>query len=387
MSRPAAGVRGAGACMECRRRSWLLENLSAILDYHRGDPARLSELLALGDGELIDALAGARRQELKRTHSRLPAGNVRSFAGGGEVCMHEAGWPPGLHAEGAPRMLWLTSAPERLECLLRMPTVSILGGPGASPYGAEMAGALARGLAAAGVTIVAGLAGEIARAAHRGVLEVEGGSLAIAGDGIGSVRPAAAATLSREIARAGCVVSELGPRGSGRGWGAVAAERTTAAFGNVAILVESEAAVGPLAGGRSAVSLGRPLGAVPGPLTSRLSGGPHVMIREGATLIRDAGDVLELLYAADPDIRRLDGQLESRSLEEPLRSILERVGAGEDTPERLARGASDAGGVLAALGELEAIGLLRRLPGGRYQARNPVTPERDTSRELRRSEP
>jgi DNA processing protein len=111
------------------------------------------------------------------------------------------------------------------------------------------------------------------------------------------------------------------------------------------------------------------------------------MIREGATLIRDAGDVLELLYAADPDIRRLDGQLESRSLEEPLRSILERVGAGEDTPERLARGASDAGGVLAALGELEAIGLLRRLPGGRYQARNPVTPERDTSRELRRSEP
>jgi DNA processing protein len=373
MSHRAGATRRAGACAECRRRSWLLSDLSALLDYHRGDPARLTELLALADEELIDALAGSRRDELKSTHRRLPAGRAGGLAGGGVLCSHGSGWPSLLHTGSAPRTLWLTSPPARFERLLQAPTVAILGGPGASPYGAEMAGALARGLAAAGVTIVAGLAGELARAAHRGVLEVEGGSLAVAGDGIGSVRPAAAARVARDVARSGCVVSELAPGASGRGWGAVAAERTTATLGSVAVLVEAEASAAGLASAKSAVAGGRRLGAVPGPLTSRLSGGPHAMILEGATLIRDAEDALELLYAAHPDGPRPEtGEVEHRTLEERLRRVLERVGAGEDTPERLTRGANDAGAVLAALGELEAIGLVRRLPGGRYQARKPV---------------
>jgi DNA processing protein len=281
--------------------------------------------------------------------------------------MHDPDWPSGLIG-ATPRMLWLSSPRTVFNRLCRSPRVAILGGRAASPYGIEMAGALARGLAAAGVTVVAGLGGALGRAAHAGAEEVQAGSLAVAGDGLAGIRPAAAARMASAVARRGCVVSQLSGPVNGRGWGVAAAEATVASLGDVAIVLESEASGSVANLARSAMSSGRVVGAIPGPITSRLSAGPHTLILEGATLIRDAGDVLELLYASRPGEARC-GRSTRRTLKGFDRTVLERVGAGEDTPERLVRGRRNAGSVLAALGRLELAGALRRLPDGRYQAR------------------
>lgn len=368
---PAA--HSAVACPACRRRSWLLGDLSALLDYHRGDPARLAALLELDGRQLIAALAGNRRSELIRAWGELRPDGQPEAPGAG-LCAHVRSWPSRVGGAGE-RMLWLSSSAERFVRLARAPAVAIIGSPAASPYGGETAAGLARGLAAAGVTIVAGLTGELARAAHLGAAEGRGPSLAVAGDGLERIRPAQAARLARQVAREGCVVSELPAQVSGRGWGAVAAERTALELGNLTILIEGEQEERSTKAARAALGLGRMVGVVPGPVTSHLSTGPHALLIEGAGLIRDAGDALELLCQGRPRPEMTDARpLKPRepALELRLRKILERVGAGEDTAEGLTRGAPDEGSVLAALGELEAIGLVRRLPGGRYVPRQPA---------------
>jgi len=359
-----------GACAECLRRSWLLGELSPLLDYHRGDPARLTELLELDDNALIDATAGSRRGALKQALNGPPTDQGVGVDGARTICSHHPDWPAGLPASDS-SMLWLSSSSIVFSRLVRSPRVAILGGRNASPYGIEMAAGLSRGLAAAGVTVVAGLGGELARAAHGGALELQTGTLAVASDGLRRIRPAAAARTGKAVARRGCLVSRLMPDASGRGWGLPAAEATVAALGDVAILIESDGPDAAFSSARAALSSGRPLGCIPGPITSHLSAGPHTLILEGAQLIRDARDVLELLYASRHEVVPDVGATGPPATGFDLR-ILERVGAGEDTAERLLRGPAGTGSVLAALGRLELAGALRRLPDGRYQARAPA---------------
>jgi DNA processing protein len=343
-----------------------------VLDYHRGDLQRLTALLALGEEELIGALGGRRRSELTRAVGAFSAAGPEGSSGRsvGSVCRHNERWPERLGDGDPPAMLWLGTPASRLEHLLDGPTVALLGGRDPSPYGAAMATGLARGLAAAGVTILGPLEGRLAAAIHGGTLAAGGRSLAVAGNGLARIRPASADRLAREVSRRGCVLSELPRQATGRGWGAGAALRTVVGLADLIVYVEAQSNPRDLHGAVTAAALGRPVAALPGLATSTLSDGPHSLIRRGATLVRDAGEVLEALYEGGPDDL---GSRTKRTARPPLapalQSILVRVGAGEDSPERLARGAEDPGAVMAALGELEAAGLIERLPGGRYLAR------------------
>ncbi len=359
------------ACRQCRRRSWLLGELSPLLDYQRGDPERLAALLELCDEKLIEALGGRRRAELSAAWDSFSTSSNAS--GCGLLCRHSVHWPLRLRECNPPTMLWFMGVAGELERRLAAPTVALLGTRHPSPYGLAMARRLARGLTAAGVTIAGPLLGGLAAAAHRGAIEGAGGSLALAGDGLARIRPASAERLARELGQAGCLLSELEPKASGRGWGVHMAQRTAVGLADLVVLVEASETPAELLGARMAASLGRPLAAIPGPASSSLSAGPHSLIRTGASLVRGAGDVLELLYEQGHD-RLGPGPLAPRPevLAPRLRSLLLRVGAGEDTPERLCRGAHDLGAVLSGLGELEAMGLLERLPAGRYMTREPM---------------
>src|SRR6185312_11165401 len=124
----------------------------------------------------------------------------------------------------------------------------------------------------------------------------------------------------------------------------------------------------------AAAVLGRPVAAVPGRITSRGARGPHALLAEGARLVTCAGDVLDLIGDAErvggPSAVRTSRRL--AGLDPVLRDVLERVGAGEDTPGRLLGGPADADELLRALGELELMGLLVRGDGGRYVAADPL---------------
>ncbi|HWG09142.1 MAG TPA: DNA-processing protein DprA [Solirubrobacteraceae bacterium] len=365
----------AGACAQCLRRSWLLGELSAVLDCNSRSDGRLYALLALDDAELIAALGGRRREHLRRAHAELGARELASTEGTTAICRHDPRYPAGLMHPVAPALLHVAGGRARLHALTGRPVVAFPAASRASDYGLELAYGLGRGLAASGVTIEGGR-GPLAQAALAGALAAEGATLLVVGDGLG-VGGAMSRRRARErLEHRGCTLAELPGRVRGRRWGENAAERIVVSLADVAIVVEAEETPRALAAPRLARELGKPLGACPGRVTSRASSGSHALLREGALLIRDASDVLEMLHATHPAARAAAGEHSDRAAEEAervlrglsprLRLVLEQVGAGVDTPGKLAAGSTEAGEVLRALGELELIGLLRRGDGGRY---------------------
>jgi DNA processing protein len=370
-----ARTRGA-ACAPCRRRSWLLAELSPILDLNCRADGRLFELLALGDGELVQALGGRRRAELQRRYASFrtsPPPYSREVA---ELCMHDERYPRELSAVGICPMLHVAGGLERLHELTRQPIVALVGTHRTSDYGRAVASDLARGLAASGVTVAGLLSGGVASAALAGALEGSGGTLTVAGSGLDVAPAVRLRALRSQLTHGGCAVSALAAGVDGRRWGVASAERTLVALAAVTLVVEAHERPRELAAAGIARSLGRTVAAVPGRVTSPAASGCHALLRDGARLVSDAADVLELLYEAGrpaavrPEQAASDQPL--AELEPRLRAVLERVGAGEDTPGRLAEEHDDDAAVLRALGELELLGLLSRGDGGRYVVRASV---------------
>jgi len=363
----------ADACVECRRRSWLLAALSASLDYCARDRTRLENALALGDRELLQALGGRRRAELSTRYETLAGADLEPGVDEQTICRHHPLFPRALREEpGAPWMLHVAGGAERLAALTGAPVVAIAGAARASDYGVQMARGLARGLAASGVTVISGPGEGIARAALTGAVDADGAALALLGGGLDSSWPAGARALRPRLLRTGCAVSELPHGCSGRRWGSVAGERIMARLARVVVVVEAEDRPAELALARTAAAYGRTVAAMPGRLTSPLSTGCHSLLIEGARLVRGAHDALDLLYplGASPAVRKISsGEPRLAGLEPRLARILEQVGAGRDTPERLTERAPQADEVLAALSELELMGLLSRGEGGRYLPR------------------
>ena len=113
---------------------------------------------------------------------------------------------------------------------------------------------------------------------------------------------------------------------------------------------------------RHAAQLGRQVGAVPGQVNSPLSAGPHALIRDGAAMITDAQDVLDLLFGPGErsvvDARR--AQLAPADA-----ALLDALDEGHDGPAACARAGLGAVQGLEAIAALELAGLVRRSPGGR----------------------
>ena len=174
-------------------------------------------------------------------------------------------------------------------------------------------------------------------------------------------------------------MSELPWGCNGRRWGQLAGERIVVALAELLVVVEADESPADLAAARIAQRLGRRVAAVPGRVTSPLSRGTHALLLAGASLVRSAQDVLELLYTdasgRAPGRRSRIGAAEVRAtggVDACLQPTLERVGAGCDTPDKLTRAGADPEEVLLALSRLELMGLLVRGDGGRYLPRDPL---------------
>ncbi|HWJ49507.1 MAG TPA: DNA-processing protein DprA, partial [Solirubrobacteraceae bacterium] len=245
-----------------------------------------------------------------------------------------------------------------------------------SDYGRTMARGLARGLSASGVSVIAGWHDGVAIAAHEGALEAGGATVAVLSDGLDVTTPVRRRALLGRLARFGCAVSELPCDCPGRRWGQLASERTVVALAAVVVVVEAEQTAGDIAAVGLAEALERTVAAIPGRVTSPLSQGTNALLARGARMVRDAEDVLELLYENDPSrpptTRPSPEPAASTHLDPGLQRVLERVGSGSDTPDSLAREGMSLGDALAGLSELELMGLLSRGDGGRYLPASPT---------------
>ena len=177
---------------------------------------------------------------------------------------------------------------------LAAPTVAVVGARACSTYGAHVARTLGRELAAAGVTVVSGLARGVDAEAHRGALDASGRTVAVLGCGIDRDYPAAHAELARQIAETGGIVSEYEPGVEPAPWRFPARNRIIAALADAVVIVEARSRSGALITVDLAMEIGRPIYAVPGEITSLLSEGTNDLLRHGhATAITSALDVLD----------------------------------------------------------------------------------------------
>jgi DNA processing protein len=226
------------------------------------------------------------------------------------VCPADPEWPGGLDELGParPYALWLRGhADLRLACLR---SVSMVGARAATGYGAHIAGEIAADLGERGWVIVSGGAYGIDAAAHRGALAAGAVTIAVLACGVDYVYPAGHAGLFTEIAARGLVLSEWPPGRHPARLRFLVRNRTIAALACGTVIVEAGERSGALNTARHAAQLGRPLMAVPGPVTSAQSAGCHRIIREwGATCVTRADDIIEMLsplslpgppYGSDP---------------------------------------------------------------------------------------
>jgi DNA processing protein len=349
------------ACDACVARSWLIGRLAAHLEKAR---ARIEQVLALSDDDLIEAIGGRETARLEREFETLDVAEVRSEAssvGLDAVCGCNPGYPVGLRAlPAAPAVLYVAGG---LVDLLGGESVAIVGSRRASPYGLDVARGLGRGLAVSGITVVSGMAFGIDSAAHTGALDAGGPTVAVLPASADRAYPPAKRALHRRIAAEGAVVSELGPGANVWRWMFPARNRIIAALATMTVVVEAGERSGALVTARLARSIGRPVGAVPGRVTTPQAFGSNGLLAAGACVVRGPQDVLDHVFGAG-----LRTVAEPRRRPPPeLAPLLAAIAEGHETAAALARAGFEPEKGLAALAELELEGFVRRGPGGRFR--------------------
>ncbi|PYF07803.1 DNA protecting protein DprA [Rhodobacter viridis] len=203
------------------------------------------------------------------------------------------GYPADLLAfADAPPLLWALGKVD----LLTRPRVAVVGARNASSLGLRMAQKLAEEMGRAGFAVVSGLARGIDAAAHRAALPT--GTIAVMAGGIDVIYPTENTELARRIAAEGLRLSELPPGTEPQARHFPQRNRIIAALSRATLVVEAAARSGSLLTARMALDYGREVMAVPGhPMDARASG-CNMLIRDGATLLRGAEDVLEAMGIA-----------------------------------------------------------------------------------------
>ncbi|MBO1751553.1 DNA-processing protein DprA [Actinotalea sp. BY-33] len=307
-----------------------------------------------------------------------PARELRRVdALGGAVLIPEGpGWPGRVGDLGpsGPMCLWVRGRTD-LDALTA-PSVALVGARASTAYGDHVAGELAAGLSTAGWTILSGGAYGIDAMAHRGALATGGPTVAVLAGGVDRLYPAGNARLLAALVEHGAVVSEVPPGSVPSRSRFLQRNRVIAALGGATVVVEAAWRSGALSTAGHAAELLRPVGAVPGPVTSAASAGCHRLLREGrAVCVTDAAEVIELVgpAAAGPAVRTHEAR-EVDGLTAEGRLVLDALPlrrGGELAHLARAAGLAEHE-VLAEVGHLELAGLAERDGPGWRRRRSPA---------------
>ncbi|PIE72819.1 MAG: DNA-protecting protein DprA [Deltaproteobacteria bacterium] len=267
----------------------------------------------------------------------------------------------------------LTDPPPVLYCLgnlglLQKPSVAVVGSRAASSYGLRTAANLADGLARAGVVVVSGLAAGIDAAAHRGALAAADATVAVLGCGLDRIYPRQNGELYREIATKGLLISEypLGTRPDGYRF--PARNRIIAGMAAGVIVVEAARKSGSLITAQMALDFGREVFAVPGQIDSCKSEGCHLLIKSGASLVLDVGDILDELGFCRQNVIKDSSEKVSIHREEQAARLLQALDSypvGKDELVEKTGLAVERINELCLVLELE--GVVENLPGGQVR--------------------
>jgi DNA processing protein len=365
-----------------RRSTSLLERFRTPQAIFRASP---SELEGAGlPGTLARSVASGCSFEDAATQQQL----IKD-AGAQLIPVSDARYPEPLRRiYDPPPVLFARGRSELLSSLC----IAVVGTRHPTPYGLAAAERLSGDLARAGLTIVSGMARGIDTSAHKACLAAGGSTVAVLGCGVEVVYPSENKKLAAEIAARGLIVSEFP-------MGAVAfpqnfpiRNRIISGLSCGLLVVEGAQYSGSAITARLAMDQGREVYAVPGNITSKMSWGPNLLIKQGAKLVQDWNDVVVDL--PQPAQRRLIDEGRQRLLNQGLancsessaeksssqatesgpqglasRRILEKLKVDASTHlDTLVETLEDvsASEIIAALFELEILGLVRQQPGRNF---------------------
>jgi DNA processing protein len=328
----------------------------------------------------IAAHSGTRGYKPARREDIVAEWEAACAAGAQPLLLGSPGYPARLATiPDAPPFLWALGDLARLDQTL----VALVGARNASALGCRMAARLARDLGALGYGIVSGLARGIDASAHRAAIET--GTIAVQAGGIDTIYPAENAGIAADIAARGLRLSEMPIGHAPRAQDFPRRNRIISGLSLGVVVIEGALRSGSLITARNALDQGREVMAVPGSPLDPRAGGCNQLIRDGATLVRSAEDVAELLAEtarlpaapqrkASPVVeapqsppttpsirpsRRQDGTAPDRP------RILALLGPVPVPEHVLARELGQSAARLAVeLTDLELSGQIRRHPGG-----------------------
>jgi DNA processing protein len=253
--------------------------------------------------------------------------------------------------------------------------ISIVGSRRATMYGLQATKKLSYQIAAAGFTIVSGLARGIDTAAHEAALAANGRTIAVIGSGLAQLYPPENLGLAEKIAAGnGAVVSEFPLHTAPDKQTFPMRNRIVAAWPQAVLVVECPAWSGSLITANLASEYGKPIYAVPGPIDKPTSAGCHQLIRDGATLVADASHLLDdlgtLPFARTSPAAEATEPSSTPDLPQEEATVFAAVTA-DDSPVDLIieRCGLPAHTVTATLMKLEMRRLVRAYPGFRYARR------------------
>ncbi len=265
----------------------------------------------------------------------------------------------------APPLLWALGQTD----LLARPAIGIVGARNASSLGLRMARKLAGDLGRRGEVVVSGLARGLDAAAHEGAIDT--GTIAVMPGGVDVVYPKENAVLAQQIQDKGLRLSENPPGALPQARHFAQRNRLISGLARALVVIEAAAKSGSLITARAALDQGREVLAVPGhPFDARASG-CNMLIRDGATLIRSADDVMEALDGGQGPAEALPlpiptpaGRAEDN--DQQLRhQIIGTLRLGPITEDQLIRDLNLPAAIVSpSVSRLEIDGRLSRRPGG-----------------------
>ena len=338
---------------------------------HRVGPVEAAERVRRG---LVDddvARCTEARREIDRSAADL---ELLACRGGRLITPDGDEWPllafaafgaAEVKARGGPPMVLWALGPERLDAVAQR-AAAVVGTRASTVYGEQVAADLAAGLAEHDVAVVSGGAYGIDGAAHRAALACEGITVAVLAGGLDIPYPAGHSALLHRIGQHGLLFSEYPPGVRPARHRFLTRNRLVAATAGAAVVVEAGLRSGAANTAAWARALGRPVAAVPGPVTSSASAGCHALLRNGAELVTRVDDVIELVGRIGelaPEVPHPTTALDG--LSDGERQVYEALpGRGAATVDEIAVASGLAPEqVLGPLAILEVAGLARRDEG------------------------
>ncbi len=282
-------------------------------------------------------------------------------------------WPTILDDLGgaAPYCLWARGSHSVREALAS--AIAIVGSRASTAYGEHVAATLSAGVVDEGWAVVSGGAYGIDARVHRAALAADGVTVAVMAGGVDRLYPQGNADLLARVLEQGVIIAEQPPGFPPHRSRFLTRNRIIAACA-ATVVVEAAHRSGALSTAHHAVDLGRPVGAVPGPVTSASSSGCHRLLRNGAVCVTSSRDILEMvspLDASRPDTAGPAARTRMRDFATPgERAAYDAVASRGSTTAQIGRAAGlTPGEARSALGALELAGAIRR--NGDLWAREP----------------